>query len=480
MEQPVIALVGRPNVGKSTLFNKLTRTRDALVADFPGLTRDRQYGVGRMGPAPYVLVDTGGLGEPDDVTYHHMQRQAMRALDEADVILFLVDARTGVTPGDETLTRELRQRGKRVWLVMNKIDGVDPAMAAADFHALGLDTPWPIAAVHGRGVQQLMTAVLEDHCPALIAEAEAVEAADADPEAEAEEAPDRPIEVAIVGRPNVGKSTLVNRLIGEERLLVYDMPGTTRDAIHVPFERDGQAFTLVDTAGVRRRSRVKASIEKFSVVKTLQAIEAAQVVIMVLDARQEISEQDAHLIGHVIEAGRGLVLAVNKWDGLETGARDRIRRELDVKLGFLDFARPRFISALHGTGVGRLLEEVAQVYRAAHKTLPTPQLNRILAEATEAHQPPLIRGRRIKLRYAHQGGRNPPAIIVHGNQTTALPSAYRRYLVNRFRRELGLWGTPIRLELRTGENPFAGRRNKLTPRQQRKRERVIKRRRHGG
>lgn len=481
MEQPVIALVGRPNVGKSTLFNKLTRTRDALVADFPGLTRDRQYGIGRVGPAPYVLIDTGGLGEPDDVTYHHMQRQALRALDEADVILFLVDARVGVTPGDETLTRELRQRGKRVWLVMNKIDGVDPDLAAADFHGLGLDTPWPIAAVHGRGVQQLMAAVLEDHCPALVHAAEpADDLADGEDEAEVADATStRPIEVAIVGRPNVGKSTLVNRLIGEERVLVYDMPGTTRDAIRVPFERDGQAFTLIDTAGVRRRSRVKASIEKFSIVKTLQAIEAAQVVIMVLDAHQEISEQDAHLIGHVIEAGRGLVLAVNKWDGLEPGARDRIRRELDVKLGFLDFARPRFISALHGTGVGRLLEEVAQVQRAAHKTLPTPLLNRILSEATEAHQPPLVRGRRIKLRYAHQGGRNPPAIIVHGNQTSALPAAYRRYLVNRFRRELGLWGTPIRLEMRTGDNPYAGRRNKLTPRQQRKRERVIRRRRHG-
>ncbi len=476
MNNPVIALVGRPNVGKSTLFNQLTRTRDALVADFPGLTRDRQYGVGRVGEHPYVLIDTGGLGEPDDVTYHHMQRQALRALDEADAILFLVDARTGVTPGDEALTADLRQRGKRVWLVMNKVDGVDADVAAADFHGLGLDTPWPIAAVHGRGVRRLIDDVLETLMPA-------AEAADRDPQpvpdglsAPAGDDPTTAIEVAIVGRPNVGKSTLVNRLIGEERVLVYDMPGTTRDAIRVPFERDGRAFTLIDTAGVRRRSRVRETVEKFSVVKTLQAIEASRVVIMVLDAQQEISEQDAHLIGHVIEAGRGLVLAVNKWDGLEPGARERIRRELDVKLGFLDFTRPRFISALHGTGVGRLLEEVARVDEAGRRELGTPELNRILAEATEAHQPPLIRGRRIKLRYAHQGGRNPPTIVVHGNQTAALPGAYRRYLVNRFRRELGLWGTPIRLELRTGENPYAGRRNKLTPRQQRKRERLIRRR----
>ena len=476
MEQPVIALVGRPNVGKSTLFNRLTRTRDALVADFPGLTRDRQYGMGRIGPAPYVVVDTGGLGEPDDVTYHHMQRQALRALDEADAILFLVDAQVGVTPGDEALTHELRQRGKRVWLVMNKVDGVDPDMAAADFHALALDRPWPIAARQGRGVRQLMDAVLSTLLPESMLEAQDQSIEDDQAEAPQEVAEADPaIAVAIVGRPNVGKSTLVNRLIGEERVLVYDMPGTTRDAIHVPFERDGQAFELIDTAGVRRRARVKETIEKFSVVKTLQAIEAAQVVIMVLDARLEISEQDAHLIGHVIEAGRGLVLAVNKWDGLQPDARERIRRELDVKLGFLDFARPRFISALHGTGVGRLLEEVVQVHSAARRELPTPALNEVLAEAVQAHQPPLVRGRRIKLRYAHQGGRNPPTIVVHGNQTASLPGAYRRYLVNRFRREFDLWGTPVRLELRTGENPFAGRRNKLTPRQQRKRERMIKR-----
>ena len=471
MEQPVIALVGRPNVGKSTLFNRLTRSRDALVADFPGLTRDRQYGIGRIGPAAYIVVDTGGLGEPDDPTHHDMQRQALAALDEADAIVFLVDARAGVTPGDEALTGELRQRGKRVWLVMNKIDGIDPDVAAADFHGLGLNAPWPIAAVHGRGVSALMDAVLED----------LPEVGGALPEAPVDDAPapgsgDRPIEVALIGRPNVGKSTLVNRLIGEERVLVYDMPGTTRDAIRVPFERDGKAFTLIDTAGVRRRSRVREGVEKFSVIKTLQAIEAARVVIMVLDARQEIAEQDAHLIGHVIDSGRGLVLAVNKWDGLAPERRERIRRELELKLGFVDFARPRFISALHGSGVGRLLEAVVEVDRAACRELPTAALTRSLEAAIEAHQPPLVRGRRIKLRYAHQGGRNPPTIVIHGNQTAALPSAYRRYLINHFRRAFALQGTPVRLELRSGANPYAGRRNRLTPRQQRKRERMIQRR----
>lgn len=463
MKNPVIALVGRPNVGKSTLFNQLTRTRDALVADFPGLTRDRQYGMGRVGPVPYVVVDTGGLGEPDDATWHHMQRQAMRALDEADIVLLLVDARIGVTPGDDALAREIRERGKAVWLVMNKTDGVDPDVAGADFHSLGLGRPWPIAAVHGRGVRQLIEAVLAD------------QGFDEESQAQGNEAIDtRGIPVAIVGRPNVGKSTLVNRLIGEERVLVYDMPGTTRDAIKVPFERDGQAFVLIDTAGVRRRSRVHETVEKFSIIKTLQAIEAARVVIMVLDAQQQISDQDAHLIGHVMQAGRGLVLAVNKWDGLEPNARERIRRELDVKLGFLDFARPRFISALHGTGVGRLLEEVVRVDESACRELPTPELNRILKEATEAHQPPLVRGRRIKLRYAHQGGRNPPTIVVHGNQTSSLPASYKRYLINHYRKMLRLWGTPIRLELRTGDNPFSGRRNRLTPRQERKRARLIK------
>jgi len=465
---PVIALVGRPNVGKSTLFNQLTRTRDALVADFPGLTRDRQYGRGRVGRRPYVVIDTGGLGEPDDGVYHGMQGQALRALDEADLVLFLTDARTGVTPGDEVLVAELRRRGKPVQLVVNKIDGLDADVAGADFHSLGLGEPIPIAAAHGRGVRRLMDHVLDTLLPA---EEDTLDEAELPPEeAEAEGA----IRVAVVGRPNVGKSTLVNRLLGEERVLVYDMPGTTRDSIFIPFERDGQAYTLIDTAGVRRRRRVREAVEKFSVVKTLQAVEAAHVVIMVVDAQEHVSEQDAHLIGHVLEAGRGLVLAVNKWDGLTPDQRTDVRRSLDVKLGFLDFARPHFISALHGSGVGLLLDAVREVHAAAGRQLETPRLNEILADAVANHQPPLVRGRRIKLRYAHQGGRNPPTIVIHGNQTASLPKPYRRYLTNVFRRELNLWGTPIALEFRTGENPYAGRRNRLTPRQQAKRKRMMR------
>lgn len=462
---PVIALVGRPNVGKSTLFNQLTRTRDALVADFPGLTRDRQYGRGRVGRRPYVVIDTGGLGEPDDGVYHGMQSQALRALDEADLVLFLTDARTGVTPGDEGLVSELRRRGKPVQLVVNKIDGLDADVAGADFHSLGLGEPLLIAAAHGRGVRRLMDHVLDTLLPA----AEEDEAG-TPPVEEAEDA----IRVAVVGRPNVGKSTLINRLLGEERVLVYDLPGTTRDSIFIPFERDGQPYTLIDTAGVRRRRRVREAVEKFSVVKTLQAVEAAHVVIMVVDARENVSEQDAHLIGHVLEAGRGLVLAVNKWDGLTPDERDDVRRGLDVKLGFLDFARPHFISALHGSGVGLLLDAVREVHAAAGRDLETPRLNEILADAVANHQPPLVRGRRIKLRYAHQGGRNPPTIVIHGNQTAALPDTYRRYLTNRFRRELNLWGTPIALEFRTGQNPFAGRRNRLTSRQQARRKRMLR------
>jgi GTP-binding protein len=458
--EPVIALVGRPNVGKSTLFNYLTRTRDALVADFPGLTRDRQYGRGVVGERPYIVVDTGGLGEDEEGVARGMAEQARRAVDEADGVLFLVDGRIGVTAADELLANDLRRQGKPVFLVVNKTDGVDARSATADFHSLGMGEPRPIAAAHGRGVTSLMTEVLAEW-PRPVAE-----------DAAAEDADDG-IRVAVVGRPNVGKSTLVNRMLGEERVLVFDMPGTTRDSIFIPFERDGQRYTLIDTAGVRRRSRVRETVEKFSIIKTLQAIEAAHVVVMVVDARETISEQDAHLIGHVVNAGRALVLAVNKWDGLEPGHKERIRRALDVKLGFLDFAKVHFISALHGSGVGLVFDSIRRAWKAAHARLETPELNDILAAAVEAHQPPVVRGRRVKLRYAHQGGRNPPVIVIHGNQTERLPEAYRRYLVNIYRRELDLWGTPIKLEFRTGENPYAGRQNTLTPRQQARRRRLM-------
>jgi GTPase len=457
---PVIALVGRPNVGKSTLFNQLTRSRDALVADFPGLTRDRQYGPGRVGGFAYMVVDTGGLSGEAETLDDLMARQTRQAIDESDVVIFMVDGRAGLTAADEAIARDLRTRGKQVVLVVNKTDGVDADQAMAEFHALGFGTARAIAATHGRGVAGLMDAVRE-----LLPEAEGAQA-------EAERWPG--IRIAFVGRPNAGKSTLINRILGEERVVATELPGTTRDSIFIPFERDGQAYTLIDTAGVRRRARVHEAIEKFSVVKTLQAIDAAHVVVMVLDAREGISEQDAHLLGVVMDAGRALVVAINKWDGLDPEQRDRVRHELDLKLPFLDFAEKRFISALHGTGVGDLFGHVKRAYDSAFIKVSTNALTKLLEAAVAAHQPPLVRGRRVKLRYAHQGGQNPPVIVIHGNQTEHLPGSYKRYLTNHFRQHLKLVGTPIRLEFRTGENPYAGKRQKLTPRQEYKRKRMMK------
>jgi GTP-binding protein len=460
--EPVIALVGRPNVGKSTLFNVLTRSREALVADQPGLTRDRQYGRGVLGERSHIVIDTGGMGEPGDGLGIGMEDQARRALEEADAVLLVVDGRSGVTAGDEALADELRRQGRPVTLVVNKTDGIDDRVAASEFHTLGLGEPVPVAAAHGAGVRTLMGDVLADLPVSGVAAPVVDEAAGS-------------IRVAVIGRPNVGKSTLINRLLGDDRVLVYDEPGTTRDSVFVPFERDEQAYTLIDTAGVRRRSRVSEAVEKFSVVKTMQAIEAAHVVIMVVDARDSITDQDAHLIGHVLDAGRALVLAVNKWDGLEGEHKTMIRRQLDLKLGFLDFARTHHISALHGTGVGELFASVQRGYRAAMTDLGAGELTRLLSDAVEANQPPLVRGRRVKLRYAHQGGRNPPVIVVHGNQAERLPQTYQRYLINTFRRELDLWGTPVRLELRTTDNPYADRPQKLNKRQQQRRQRLIKR-----
>ncbi len=458
---PVLTLVGRPNVGKSTLFNRLTRSRDALVADQPGLTRDRQYGVGRIGPRPYVVVDTGGLTDEPDGVAALMARQVRRAIEEADHLLFLVDARDGCTAGDETIVQGLRQTGKPLTLVANKIDHLDEALVLADFHRLGIGDPIPIAASLGRGVQALMERAL-------------AALPGAEPAAEEDEHRPSGIEIAVIGRPNVGKSTLINRLLGEERMVVCDEPGTTRDSVAIPFQRDGHDYVLIDTAGVRRRSRVSDLVEKFSVIKTLQSIEEAQVVILVLDARAGVSEQDATLAGHVLESGRALVMAVNKWDGLDPTQRERVREEIGRKLGFLDFASYHFISALQGSGVSQLLGSVKAAYRSATRDLPTPELNRILAAAVQEHQPPLVRGRRIKLRYAHQGGRNPPIIVIHGNQTEELPAAFQRYLINRFRRDLRLHGTPLRLELRSGENPYAGKRNPPTLSQERQRKRLLR------
>ena len=454
---PVIALVGRPNVGKSTLFNRLTRSRDALVADQPGLTRDRKYGTGKLGSQPYVVVDTGGISGDQNGIDLLMEQQVRQAIGEADHILFLLDAREGCTGGDEIIAQELRRTGKPVTLAVNKSEGLDETLAGSDFYRLGFGEPQLIAAAHGRGVKGLIESVLK-----------------ALPPSEALEPEEPGIQIAVVGRPNVGKSTLVNRLLGEERVVAFDQPGTTRDSIFIPFERNDRRYTLIDTAGVRRRARITEAIEKFSIIKTLQAIEQANVVLMVLDARQGVGEQDATLAGHVLESGRALILVVNKWDGLDQEQREWIKDEIERKLPFLAFARHHFISALHGSGVGDLYAMVESVYASAMRDLSTPDLTRLLEAITQEHQPPLVHGRRIKLRYAHQGGKNPPIIVIHGNQTSEVPDSYKRYLVNRFRQALKLKGTPIRIEFRSGQNPYEGKKNTLTKRQVQKRQRLKK------
>lgn len=454
---PVIVLVGRPNVGKSTLFNRLTHSRAALVADQPGLTRDRIYGAGKVGDRPYIVVDTGGLsgerGEMDGL----MASQAQLAMQEGDVILLLVDGRAAMSAADEAIAIRLRQLGKPVYLVLNKSEGLHAAIAGAEFQALGLGQPWAVSAAHGDGVMRLMDAVLAT-LPTV---------------KEEEVAPG--IKVAVVGRPNVGKSTLVNRILGEERVLAFDQPGTTRDSIYIPCELAGQRYTLIDTAGVRRRHKVFETIEKFSVVKTLQAIEDAHVIILVLDAREGVSDQDASLAGFILESGRALVMAVNKWDGLDADQRAHVKREIERKLPFLDFAARHFISALRGAGVDKLLPTVGRAYQCASQKLSTPQLTRLLADITTQHTPPLVHGRRIKLRYAHQGGQNPPLIVIHGNQVESVPVSYRRYLANAFRAALRLEGTPLRIEFKGGENPYREKKNVLTPRQIESRRRLMRR-----
>jgi len=457
---PVIALVGRPNVGKSTLFNFLTRTRDALVADLPGLTRDRNYGYGKVGSIPYLVVDTGGLVVDAQGVEQLMAKQALRAIEEADRVLFLVDTREGVQPSDHFISQTLRKLGKQVIVVANKAEGVDWGTAAADFFQLGLGEPESISAAHGDRVRELMERALDG-----------IEIANK----EGQVGGGDDIRVAVIGRPNVGKSTLINRLLGEERLIAFDQPGTTRDAVFVPFERDGHHYTLIDTAGVRRRARVEEAIEKFSVIKALQAVDSANVVIGVIDAHDTVAEQDASLFGMVAERGRALLIAVNKWDGIPSDKRDEIRMGLDLRLPFLDFAPVHFISALHGTGVGELMRAVKHAYDASMREMATPELTRVLETAIVQHQPPLVRGRRIRLRYAHQGGRNPPIIVVHGNQVQHVPDAYKRYLANVFRKNFRLEGTPVRVEFRADDNPFKGKRNPLTPRQRRSRARMMKR-----
>jgi len=456
---PVLALVGRPNVGKSTLFNALTRTRDALVADVPGLTRDRKYGYARRDGHACVVIDTGGLVEGMQGIERLMEEQTLKAVEEADRVLLVVDAREGVTPTDLHVANVLRRSGKNVLVVANKSEGLDASMATAEFHRFGFGEPIAISSAHIQGLDDLMERALEGlevSGPNL-----------------PEEVRDREIRVAVIGRPNVGKSTLINRLLGEERLIAFDQPGTTRDTVEVEFERDGQRYILIDTAGVRRRARVNETIEKFSVVKTLQAIEQANVVIGVIDAHDTVADQDASLLGLVAEQGRAMVIAVNKWDGIAPDQRDSIRDGLDLKLDFLRFAPVHFISAKHGTGVGDLMGTVKSCYRAAMCEMPTKELTQALEQALTMHQPPLVRGRRVKLRYAHQGGRNPPVVVIHGNQTQHVPDAYRRFLENHFRQVFRLKGTPMRIEFRTDANPFAGRRNEITPRQARKKQRAM-------
>lgn len=480
---PVIALVGRPNVGKSTLFNRLTRTRDALVADFPGLTRDRKYGQAKIDENEYIVIDTGGISGDEQGIDALMAGQSLQAIEEADAVLFLVDARAGMTVADEAIADHLRKQEKNVFIVANKTDGIDADSVCGEFYALGLGEVYHIAAAHGKGVRQMIETALDGFFDEIPEEEDldefelALEYIEEDEEKllkEQERLQNLPIKLALIGRPNVGKSTLTNRILGEERVLVYDMPGTTRDSIYIPMTRDDREYILIDTAGVRKRKKINETVEKFSVIKTLKAIEDSNVVLLIIDARDGISDQDLSLLGFTLNAGRSLVIAVNKWDGMSEYDKERVKSELDRRLGFIDFAKIHFISALHGTGVGHLYESVEEAYDSSTKRISTSILTRIMTMAVDDHNPPMVQGRRVKLRYAHAGGYNPPLIVIHGNQVKKLADSYKRYLMNYFRRSLGIMGTPIRIEFREGTNPFAGRRNKLTPNQMHKRKRMMK------
>ncbi len=455
----VIALVGRPNVGKSTLFNRLTHRRDALVADAPGLTRDRRYGAAEIGDRACTLIDTGGLFDETAVG-GLMARQAGVAIEEADVVLFMVDARAGLTATDIDIAEQLRKSDRKVVLAINKIDNTALDVAAAEFSRLGFAAQAQISAAHGRGMAALQQ-VLLDALPNAV-------------DSPVLDAGPKRMRVAVIGRPNVGKSTLVNRWLGEERQVVFDAPGTTRDAIEIPFDHDVGRFTLIDTAGVRRKGKVEDVVEKFSVVKALDAIESADVAVVVIDASEQLVEQDLHMLGYAIDRGAGLVIAVNKWDGLTSEQRERLKTELDRRLDFAPWAPVHRISALHGTGVRGLLEDVKRVYEAGQFEVSTAFLARVLTEAVEQHAPPSSNGRRIKLRFAHKASGHPPTIVVHGNQTHAVPESYTRYLENRFRSALKLVGMPVRIVYKTGVNPYAGRRNELTPRQKQSRKRMMR------
>ncbi len=463
--KPTVVLVGRPNVGKSTLFNRLTRTRDALVANLPGLTRDRHYGPGRMGDKPFIVVDTGGF-EPVNAEgiYSEMARQAREAIAEADVIIFVTDGRAGLSPQDKRIAQQLREASAPVFLAVNKTEGMRQEVVTAEFHELALGMPHAISAEHGEGVRDLVDLALAGFVA----------------EKDDEEIPDHP-RVAIIGRPNVGKSTLVNKLLGEERMIAFDKPGTTRDAIEVELDWEGRRYTLVDTAGIRRKGKVFEAVEKFSVVKTLQAIERAHVVVLVVDAKDNITEQDAHIAGYILEAGRALAVGVNKWDAVDADKRKDVKSEMERKLQFLDFAEFTSISALKGTGIKALLASVDVAFAAAMAKLATPKLTRALQAAVEQQQPPMSGRFRPKMRYAHQGGSNPPIVVIHGSGLDGVKEPYKRYLENFFQKTFKLKGTPLRIELRSSVNPFEGRHKPLTEKQdsQRRRRKIVSKRRYG-
>ena len=441
--KPVIALVGRPNVGKSTLFNRLTKTRDAIVADYAGLTRDRHYGNAKLGKREFIVVDTGGF-EPDARTgiFKEMAKQTRQAVAEADVVLFVVDARGGVTAQDHEIAKYLRRLGKSAYVVANKAEGMTESTQFGEFYELGLGPVIPISAAHGQGIRSLLEAALESLGP------------EEDAGSEEESSPGT-IKLAVAGRPNVGKSTLINTWLGEERLVAFDLPGTTRDTIAVPFERGGQKFELIDTAGLRRKGKVFEAIEKFSVVKTLQAIETANVVLLLIDAIDGVTDQDAHIAGYILESGRAVVVAVNKWDAVDEYQRELVKRSLETRLGFLKFAALHLISARKRQGLGPVWDSIAQAHRAANRKMPTPVLTRLLLEAVQFQTPKKTGMYRPKLRYAHQGGMNPPIIVVHGNSLEHVTEAYKRFLEGRFRKEFDLVGTPLRIQMKSAVNPFA-------------------------
>lgn len=457
---PVIAIVGRPNVGKSTLFNRLTRTRDALVSDFPGMTRDRQYGEATIEDYHFIVIDTGGISGEETEIDLLTTAQAIQAIKDADKVLFVVDGRAGITPGDQQIAAKLRPLNKPITLVVNKVESLDSNLTTAEFYGLGFGTPTAISSAHGLGVTDLILSLFT---------AEPHTKEEMDPLN-----PNNPCKLAIIGRPNVGKSTLTNRMLGEERVIVYDQPGTTRGSVFIPLERHDKQYILIDTAGVRRRGKVFETMEKFSVVKTLQAIEATNVVLYLIDAREGITDQDLRLLGFILESGKALVLAINKWDGMSAEEREETKKTLDRKLTFLSFVKIHYISALHGSGVGNLFESIDEAYDSANKKFSTSKLTNILLAAVAAHSPPLVRGRRIKLRYAHAGGHNPPIIVIHGNQLDCLPTSYTRYLSKTYQDQLNLTGTPVEIYLKKSENPFHDRKKVLTDSQRRSKTRLMR------